>query len=97
LHGSHATDYYIVQDPTTKRCRIIEERPAPGVGPVIGGLSFGVRTEAESRMSTVEECRESGTTGGGVIIQSVNGFPCLASSSMTFWIPSAAWMSRVKT
>jgi hypothetical protein len=26
-------DYYIIQEPTTKRCRIVEERPAsPGVG-----------------------------------------------------------------
>jgi hypothetical protein len=41
-------DYYIVQEPTTKRCRIVEERPAsPGVGVVIGGAGFGVRTEAE--------------------------------------------------
>lgn len=61
-------DYYIVQEPTTKRCRIIEERPAsPSVGVVIGGAGFGVRTEAESRMRTVEECRESSTTGGTVI------------------------------
>jgi vancomycin permeability regulator SanA len=51
-------DYYIVQEPTTKRCRIVEERPAPSVGVVIGGADFGVRTEAESRMRTVEECRE---------------------------------------
>jgi hypothetical protein len=63
-------DYYIVQEPTTKRCRIIEERPAsPSVGVVIGGVGFGVRTEAESRMRIVEECRESGTTGGSVIIE----------------------------
>jgi hypothetical protein len=63
-------DYYIVQEPTTKRCRIVEERPAsPGVGVQIGPLSFGVRAEAESRMRTMEECRESGTTGGGAIIQ----------------------------
>jgi hypothetical protein len=62
-------DYYIVQEPTTKRCTIVEERPAsPGVGVVIGGLSFGVRSEAESRMRTVEECRETGT-GGSVIIE----------------------------
>jgi hypothetical protein len=60
-------DYYIVQEPSTKRCRIVEERPAPGVGVVIGGVGFGVRTEAESRMRT--ECRESGTTGGDVIIE----------------------------
>jgi hypothetical protein len=62
-------DYYIIQEPTTKRCRIVEERPAPTVGVIIGGAGFGVRTEAESRMRTVEECRESGTTGGGVIIE----------------------------
>jgi hypothetical protein len=58
-------DYYIVQEPTTKRCRIVEERPAPGVGVVIGGIGFGVRTEAESRMRT--ECRE--TSGSDVIIE----------------------------
>jgi hypothetical protein len=61
-------DYYIIQEPTTKRCRIVEERPAtPSVGVVIGPAGFGVRTEAESRMRTVEECREGGTTGGTVI------------------------------
>lgn len=62
-------DYYIVQEPTTKRCRIVEERPAsPGIGVVIGGAGFGIRTEAESRMRTVEECRESGPTGGGGVV-----------------------------
>ena len=61
-------DFYIVQEPTTKRCRIVEERPtSPSIGVVIGGAGFGVRTEAESRMRTVEECRESGTTGGVTI------------------------------
>ena len=63
-------DFYIVQEPTTKRCRIVEERPtSPGIGVVIGGAGFGVRTEAESRMRIVEECRESGPTGGGVVIE----------------------------
>jgi hypothetical protein len=63
-------DYYIVQDSTTKRCRIVEERPAPGIAVQIGPIGFGVRSEAESRMRTVEECRESGgATGGGVRIE----------------------------
>ena len=53
------------------RCRIVEERPAPSVGVVIGGAGFGVRTEAESRMRTVEQCHESGTTGGGVQIEEI--------------------------
>ena len=59
-------DYYIIQDSTSKRCRIVEERPAPGIGVVIGEGGFGVRAEAESRMRTVEVCRE-GTSGGPVI------------------------------
>jgi len=55
-------DYYIIQEPTTRRCRIIEERPAPSAGVIIGGGGFGVRVEAENRMRTIEVCRE-GTTG----------------------------------
>jgi len=60
-------DYYIVQNPTTKRCTIVEQRPAnPSVGIVIGGdQGFGVRAEAENRMKTVEVCRESTTGSGG--------------------------------
>jgi hypothetical protein len=63
-----AADFFIVQDPTTKRCRIVEERPAPAVGVVIGDRGFGVRVEAESHMRTVEVCRDT-TTGGGVTIE----------------------------
>ncbi len=33
----------------------------------LGGVGFGVRTEAESRMRT--ECRETGTTGSDVTIE----------------------------
>jgi hypothetical protein len=60
-------DYYIVQEPSTKRCRIVEERPAPNIGVVIGA-AFGARVEAENRMRTVEVCRE-GTTGGPAVIE----------------------------
>jgi hypothetical protein len=61
-------DYYIIQEPTTKRCRIVEERPGPGVGIVIGDM-FGVRVEAENRMRTIEVCREGTTGGPGVVIE----------------------------
>ncbi len=59
-------DFYIVQDSNTKRCTIVEQRPAPGAGIVIGDRGFGVRVEAESHMKTVEVCRDT-TTGGGRI------------------------------
>jgi len=54
-------DFYIIQEPTTRRCRIVEERPAPNAGIIIGGNGFGVRVEAENRMRTIEVCKE--TTG----------------------------------
>jgi hypothetical protein len=66
-------DYYIVQNPTTKRCTIVEQRPAnPSIGVVIGGdTGFGVRTEAETRMKSVEVCHESttGSGSGGAVIR----------------------------
>jgi len=65
-------DYYIVQDATTKRCTIVEQRPSPGVGIVVGERGFGVRLEAENHMKTVEVCRDSTTGGrpsGGVTIE----------------------------
>jgi len=67
---------YIVQDATTKRCTIVEQRPAPGLGIVVGERGFGVRLEAENHMKTVEVCRDD-TTGerpsGGVIIEERRG------------------------
>ena len=63
-------DYYIVQNPTSKRCTIVEQRPAnPGIGVVIGDQGFGVRTEAVGRMKTTEVCRESTTGSGDTVIQ----------------------------
>jgi len=56
-------DFYIIQDTTTKRCRVVEERPAPSEGITIGS-AFRERAVAEERMRSVEACRD-GTTGAG--------------------------------
>lgn len=63
-------DFYILQDSNTKRCTIVEQRPAPGLGIVVGDRGFGVRLDAETHMRTVEVCRDV-TTGerGGVRIE----------------------------
>lgn len=67
--GPALADFFIVQEPTTKRCRIVEQRPAAG-GAVVIGTPFGARVEAERHMQTVEVCREtSGSGGGGVTIE----------------------------
>jgi hypothetical protein len=65
---STLADFYIVQEPTTKRCRIVEERPAVG-GAVVIGSPFGVRVEAERQMRTVEVCKETTGSGGDVTIE----------------------------
>ncbi len=72
LMGTPAlADFYIIQDARTKECRIVEERPAPTLGVVIGNV-FSARVEAERHMRTVEVCRETtsgrGTKGGDTVI-----------------------------
>ena len=54
-------DFFIVQDANTKRCTIVEQRPAPGLGIVVGDRGFGVRLDAESS-STPESSRSRATT-----------------------------------
>ena len=56
-------DFYIIQDTTSKRCRVVEERPAPSEAITIG-TAFRERAVAEERMRTAEACRD-GTTGAG--------------------------------
>jgi hypothetical protein len=77
-------DYYIIQEPTTKRCRIVEDRPAsPSVGVLIGPGGFGVRAEAESRMRTVEESEKAGRLAAVSSFKSVNGFPSACANQST--------------
>ena len=57
-------DFYIIQDTTTKRCRVVEERPAPSEAITIG-TAFREREVAEERMRSVEACRGEGTSGAG--------------------------------
>src|SRR5262249_32748049 len=62
---SLAAEFYIVQDTTTKRCSIVEQRPTTttmhNVGP---GTAYTTRTEAEAGMKTVKVCESGGTVGG---------------------------------
>jgi hypothetical protein len=58
-----AAEFYIVQDTSTKRCQIVEQRPTASTTVVVGdGKVFTSRSEAETGMRSVEVC-SSGTTG----------------------------------
>ena len=59
-----AAEFYVVQDTSSKRCTIVEQRPTTQTSVVVGPGSFTTRTEAESAMKTIQVC-QSGTVGGG--------------------------------
>lgn len=40
-------EYYVIQDPSTKRCTIVEERPTSSTAVVLDLGIFKTRTEAE--------------------------------------------------
>jgi len=63
---SLAAEYYIVQDSSTKRCTIVEQRPTTQTTVVVGNKAYTTRTEAEGAMKTVKVCESGGTVGGPV-------------------------------
>jgi hypothetical protein len=59
-----AAEFYIVQDSSTKRCQIVEQKPTSSTTVVVGdGKVFTTRTEAQTALSSVEVCKT--TTGSG--------------------------------
>jgi hypothetical protein len=62
-----AAEFYIVQDSTTKRCTIVEQKPTSQTTVVVGnGKTYTTRQEAEGAMKTVKVCESGGTVGGPV-------------------------------
>jgi len=62
-----AAEFYIVQDTTTKRCTIVEQKPSTQTTVVVGnGKTYTTRQEAEGAMKTVKVCESGGTVGGPV-------------------------------
>ena len=60
-----AAEFYIVQDTSTKRCRIVEQRPTTQTMVVVGdGKVYTTRDQAEGAMKTVKVCESGGSVGG---------------------------------
>jgi len=49
-----AEDFYIVQNPTTKQCTIVTEKPTTTTG--VGSTTYTTRTEAQNALKTTEVC-----------------------------------------
>jgi hypothetical protein len=58
-----AAEYYVVQDSTSKRCTIVEQKPTTSTTVVVGSGTYTTRTEAETAMKTVEVCSSGISTG----------------------------------
>jgi hypothetical protein len=52
------SSYYIVQDTSTKKCRIVDQKPVTREVTVVGGdgVVYKTKTEAETAMKTVKVC-----------------------------------------
>jgi len=58
-------DFYVVQDTSTKRCSIVEQRPTTQTSVIVGdGKVYTSRSEAEGALKTVKVCESGGTVGG---------------------------------
>ncbi|RAI43859.1 hypothetical protein [Rhodoplanes roseus] len=54
---AQTTEYYVVQDTTTKKCTIVDKKPTSQTTVVVGdGKVYTTRTEAESAVKTVKVC-----------------------------------------
>ena len=50
------TEFYVVQDTTTKRCTIVDKKPTTTTMVQVGPAMFKTRTEAEAGMKTIKVC-----------------------------------------
>ena len=56
--AAQVASYYVVPDVKTKKCTIVDKKPASTETTVVGGdgVTYKTRTEAENAMKTVKVC-----------------------------------------
>ena len=57
-----SAQYYIIQNPTTMRCRIADQPPPPSAGNfvIVGDGAYGDLASAERDMATIAACMGTG-------------------------------------
>ena len=53
---AQTTEFYVVQDSSTKKCTIVDKKPTTTTTVVVGDGVYKTRTEAETAMKTVKVC-----------------------------------------
>lgn len=56
MSGAAVADYYIIQEKSSKRCRVVETRPTETTWVQIGPMAFKTRDEAERQIKVI--CKE---------------------------------------
>ena len=51
-----STEYYVVQDTSTKKCTIVDKKPTTTTIVQVGPATFKTRAEAETGMKTITVC-----------------------------------------
>jgi len=54
-----SSDFYVVRDATTKKCFIVDQKPATTTIAVVDNGTCKTRTEAETAMKTMKVCTET--------------------------------------
>jgi hypothetical protein len=52
-----AAEYYVVQDKTTKKCKVVETRPTETTWVQVGPLAFKTQDEADMQIKVI--CKET--------------------------------------
>jgi hypothetical protein len=55
-YAQSTTEYYVVQDTSTKKCTIVDKKPTTTTVTQVGPVAFKTRQEAESGMKTIKVC-----------------------------------------
>jgi len=53
---SSSTEFYVVQDTSTKKCTIVDKKPTSSTTVVVGDGVFKTKTEAETGMKSIKVC-----------------------------------------
>ena len=53
------SEYYVVRDASTKKCTIVDKKPATTTTTIVDNGVFKTRSEAETGMKTIKVCTEN--------------------------------------
>jgi hypothetical protein len=52
------TSFYIVQDPSTKHCQVVSQKPVTKDVMIVGADGYATETAAQTAMKTVKVCTD---------------------------------------